>query len=59
MISMAFLFAVLFAVVILLPVAAVWMANRLGVFAESVKKSQILQFSDWATHAHHRHIDAA
>jgi hypothetical protein len=59
MTPMAFLFAVLFAVVILLPVAAVWMANRLGVFAESVKKSQILQFPHWATHEYHRHIDAA
>jgi hypothetical protein len=56
---MAMLFAVLFAVVILLPVAAAWMANRLGVFAETIKKSPILQFPAWATHSHHRHSDAA
>jgi hypothetical protein len=59
MTPMALLFAVLFAVVILLPVAAVWMANRLGVFAEAIKKSSIIQFPDWATHSHHRHSDAA
>jgi hypothetical protein len=59
MTPMAFLFATLFVVVLLLPVVAVWMANRLGIFTESVKKSRIVQFPDWPAHSNHRHSDAA
>jgi hypothetical protein len=59
MTSMAFLIAMLFAVVILLPVTVVWMANRLGMFAETVKRSQVVPFPNWAAHAYHRHTDAA
>ena len=59
MTPMAFIFALLFAVVILLPVAAVWTANRLALLAHSANRSQVLQFPGWPAHSQHRHIDAA
>lgn len=59
MTPMAFLFASLFAVVVLLPVTAVWMGDRLGLLARSLKKPQIIEFPHWAIHTHHRHSDAA
>lgn len=59
---MALLAVTLFAILIFIPLAAAWFANRAGLFAASIGKvARVINFplSRDSAHSSHRHFDAA